>query len=325
MRAAMLHRFGEPDDVTVQEVPDPVPGAGQVVVDVHAAAVNFADTLMLRGEYQIRPEPPFVPGSEFAGVVAEQGEGVDTPRPGDRVVGMSLVGGFAERALLDVGAATPVPDGVDLAEAAAFFTAYGTSYHALRSTAGVQSGDDLVVLGAAGGVGLAAVEIGSLLGARVVACASSEEKLALCRDHGAAETVDYSTTDLKARLKELTDGGADVVLDPVGGPYAEPALRATRYGGRFVTVGFAAGEIPRIPLNLVMLKGVIVKGFEIRAFMIHEPEHAARDRAELLEHLAAGRLRPHIGSRFPLVETGDALAEVAQRRARGKVIVDVRR
>jgi NADPH2:quinone reductase len=320
MRAAVVHDLAGIDALTVEEVDDPVARAGEVVVDVAAAAVNFADILITQGRYQMRPEPPFTPGSEFAGVVREAAPGLDLA-PGDRVFGATLVGAFAERVVVPASALAPVPDGVPLAEAAAFMVAYGTSYHSLRSVAQLDAGEELVVLGAAGGVGLAAVEIGVLLGARVTACASSDAKLAVCREHGAAATVDYTRGDLKTAIRDATGGGAHVVLDPVGGPYSEPALRATRYGGRFVTVGFAAGEIPRIPLNLVLLKGVDVRGFEIWSFMQHRPGDARRDRDELLGHLSSGALRPHVSATFPLDDVAEALRTVEQRRAAGKVVV----
>jgi NADPH2:quinone reductase len=289
---------------------------------VHAAAVNFPDVLIVANKYQVSVPPPFTPGSEFAGAVAAVGAGVDGVAVGDRVYGGTIVGAFAEQVVAPAGSLNLMPEGVGYPEAAAFGVVYATAYHALRSIADVQPGDWVVVLGAAGGVGLAAVEVARLLGGRVLAAASSDEKLALCKDVGAEAVVNYETEDLKERIKELTDGGADVVIDPVGGGYAEPALRATRWGGRFVVVGFASGDIPRIPLNLVLLKGVIVKGFEFRTFGIHAPELMRRDREELLAHFAAGRLTPHVSEVFPLDRVGDALRAVAERRALGKVIVD---
>ena len=214
-----------------------------------------------------------------------------------------------------------MPDGVDFPQAAAFGVVYMTAYNALRSVAETKEGDWVVVLGAAGGVGTASVEVAQLLGGRVLAAASSDEKLALCRELGAEAVVNYETEDLKERIKQITDGGADVVIDPVGGRYSEQALRATRWGGRFVVVGFASGEIPRIPLNLVLLKGPIVKGFEVRTFSEHAPDENRRDREEAYTHFAAGRLRPHVSEVFPLERVGDALEAVAERRALGKVIV----
>lgn len=319
MRAARVHALGAP--VVVEEVDDPVPGPHDAVVDVAAAAVNFADLLITRGEYQVRAEPPFTPGSEFAGTVRAVGDAVHHLAPGDRVVGAALTGAFAEQVVAPAAGMAHVPDGVDLREAASFRVAYGTSYSALRSVAAVAPGEWVAVLGAAGGVGLAGVEIAAHLGGRVVACASSDEKVELCLRRGAEAGINYATEDLKARLKELTGGGADVVLDPVGGPYAEPALRATRYGGRYVVLGFASGEIPRIPLNLVLLKGAVVTAYEVWSFRAHRPEDARRDDDELMALLASGVLRPHVSAEYPLDRVTDALAELAERRATGRVVV----
>jgi NADPH2:quinone reductase len=292
------------------------------LVDVHAAAVNFPDVLLVANEYQVSLPVPFTLGSEFAGVVSQVGDDTTGYAVGDRVFGSAFVGAFAEQIVMPVAALTRIPDGVTFAEASAFGVAYMTAYHALRSVAEVQPGEWVVVLGAAGGVGLAAVELAASLGARVLAAASSDDKLALCRERGAIATTNYLTEDLKVTIKDLTDGGADVVIDPVGGPYSEPALRATRWGGRFVVVGFAAGEIPRVPLNLVLLKGVIIKGFEFRTFAEHAPENARRDRDELLGLFAAGRVRPHVSAVYPLDRTADALRDMADRRALGKIVID---
>lgn len=322
MRALRCNEWGEPEALAVEELPDPVAGAGQAVVRIHAAAVNFPDVLICANRYQVSIPPPFTPGSEFAGEVESVGEGVEGLSVGDRVYGGAFVGCFAERILTDAAALRRIPGGVDFAGAAAHRVVYSTSYHALRSVGEAGTGDWVAVLGAAGGVGLAAVDLARHLGARVVACASSDEKLAACRDHGAEATINYAREDLKERLKEVTGGGADVVIDPVGGPLSEQALRATRWGGRFVTVGFASGEIPRIPLNLVLLKGVVVKGFEIRTFGEHAPEATARDDRELEELFQAGKLRVHVGARFPLDRAAEALRLVADRGAVGKVVVE---
>jgi NADPH2:quinone reductase len=258
-------------------------------------------------------EPPFVPGSELAGQVLAVGAEVTGIVAGDLVFGTAFHGAFAERAVLPAGQLTRMPDGGDFASAAAFGVAYQTAYHALRSVAGVVPGDWVVVLGAAGGVGLAAVDVARELGARVIAA----------RTRGAAHVIDYPAENLKDRIRELTEGGAHAVIDPVGGAASEQALRAIRWGGTFVTLGYASGTIPRIPLNLVLLKGVTVKGMEIRTFGLHQPELERRDRAELLDRFAAGRLRPHIGARFPLSEAAAALRYVADRRALGKVVIDI--
>jgi NADPH:quinone reductase len=276
-------------------------------------------------------ELPFVPGSELAGEVLAIGAGVPGLVPGlvpelkegDRVFGTAFNGAFAERAVLAANQVTKMPESADFAGAAAFGVAYRTAYHALRSVAEVKAGDRVVVLGAAGGVGLAAVDIARELGARVVAAASGQEKLELCRQHGATHVIDYTTEDLKDRIRELTEGGAHAVIDPVGGAASEQALRSVRWGGTFVTLGYASGTIPKIPLNLVLLKDVTVKGMEIRTFGQHQPELERRDREELLALFAEGRLRPHIGARFPLADAAAALRYVADRRALGKVVIDV--
>ncbi|MCG5432929.1 NADPH:quinone oxidoreductase family protein [Mycobacterium sp. MYCO198283] len=322
MRAVVCQAYGPPEDLVVMDVPQPAPGAGQVLVQVRAAAVNFTDVLFIQGKYQVQVPVPLTPGSEFAGVVAAVGDGVNLA-PGTRVIGSTFVGAFAEYAVVDAAACTPIPDGVDDAEAAAFGVTYRTAYHALRSVAGVQAGDSVVVLGAAGGVGLAAVDLAVGMGARVIAAASSPEKLELCRGRGAAAVVDYAREQLRDRIKELTDGGAHAVLDPVGGPYAEPALRAIRRGGIFVTLGYASGVIPSIPLNLVLLKAITVRGMEIRSFTTDYADDAARDIAELSAMFAAGAIRPCVGARFPLAEAPAALRHVADRKALGKVVIDV--
>lgn len=322
MRAVVCRSYGAPEDLVVDELADPVPGPGQLVVRVHAAAVNFPDVLLIAGRYQVKIPVPFVPGSELAGEVVAVGAGAPF-RPGQRVAATTPTGAFAEQALLDAAAATPIPDGADFASAAAFGVTYRTAYHALRSIAAVTRGDWVVVLGAAGGVGLAAVDLAVAMGARVLAAASSPDKLALCRQRGAAAVVDYDSEDLKSRIRELTGDGARVVLDPVGGPYAEPALRALARGGTFVTLGYAAGTIPSIPLNLVLLKGITVLGMEIRTFMADRPDDAARDMAELAQLFAAGTVAPYIGARFPLPEAAAALRHVADRKALGKVVIDV--
>ncbi|RFZ50237.1 Quinone oxidoreductase 1 [Mycobacterium marinum] len=321
MRAIVCNAYGPPEDLVLDEVPDPVPAPGQVLVRVRAAAVNFPDVLFIAGKYQIKIPPPFIPGNEIAGEVVSVGAGV-TLVPGQRVFGTTF-GAFAELALLDGAAAEPMPDDADFASAAAFGVTYRTAYHALRSVAQVSQGDWVVVLGAAGGVGLAAVDLAVAMGARVLAAASSPEKLGLCRQRGAEAVVDYDQEDLKLRIRELTGESARVVLDPVGGSYAEPALRGLARGGMFVTLGYAAGSIPAIPLNLVMLKNLTIRGMEIRTFMGDYPNECARDVAELSQMFAAGKIRPHIGARFPLADTPAALRYVAERKVLGKVVIDV--
>lgn len=321
MRAVLCNAYGPPEELALAEVADPVPAPGQLLVRVHAAAVNFPDVLFIAGKYQIKIPPPFIPGNEIAGEVVAIGNGVTTTL-GQRVFGTTF-GAFAELAVLDATTAAPVPDGVDFASAAAFGVTYRTAYHALRSVARVAPGDWVVVLGAAGGVGLAAVDLAVAMGARVLAAASSPKKLDLCRERGAEATVDYDNEDLKLRIRELTGDSARVVLDPVGGSYAEPALRGLARGGMFVTLGYAAGSIPAIPLNLVMLKDITVRGMEIRTFADDYPDDCARDIAELSQMFADGKIRPYIGARFPLAETAAALRFVADRKVLGKVIIDL--
>ncbi len=321
MRAVVCRSYGTPDDLVIEDLPEPVAGPGQLLVRVHAAAVNFPDVLFIAGKYQVKIPPPFIPGNEIAGEVIDVGDGAPFS-PGQRVSGTTF-GAFAEQALLDAGTAMLMPDDADFASAAAFGVTYRTAYHALRSIAQVAQGEWVVVLGAAGGVGLAAVDLAVAMNARVLAAASSQEKLDLCRHRGAVATVDYDREDLKTRIRELTGDAARVVLDPVGGPYAEPALRGLARGGVFVTLGYAAGTIPSIPLNLVLLKGITICGMEIRTFMGDRPDDAARDIRELSELFAAGTVRPYIGARFPLSETAAALRHVADRKVLGKVVIDV--
>jgi len=324
MRAVVCREYGTPEDLVLDELPDPTAGPGQVVVRVRAAAVNYPDVLMIAGKYQIKVPPPFSPGSEMAGDVLAVGDGVVDYRPGDRVAATTFVGSFAEQAVVDARGLTPVPDGVDYADAAAFGVTNRTAYYTLRTVAPVKPGDWVVVLGAGGGVGLAAVDIAVLMGAKVIAVASGPEKLEVCRQRGAQAVVDYDREDLKARLKEITgEGGSQIVVDPVGGPYSEPALRSLGRGGKFVTLGYAAGTIPAIPLNLVLLKGITVQGMEIRTFMIDYPEQMARDDAELRQLFAEGKLRPYLGARFPLEQAATALRYVADRKAIGKVVIDI--
>jgi NADPH2:quinone reductase len=323
MRAALCRRHGAPEVVTVEDCPSPEVDAGSVKVRVRAASVNFPDVLIVANDYQIKVPAPFVPGSEFAGRVTDVGDQVRDIGVGDRVFGTTMVGAFAEEVSVPEAAVTRIPDGVDEAAAAAFGVAHRTAFHSLRSVARLQAGDELVVLGAGGGVGLAAVQIGVALGARVTAVASSEEKLGVARRVGAARAINYKASDLRSALKELVITGTDVVLDPVGGSLAEPALRSLRWGGRYVTVGYASGEIPRIPVNLVLLKGIEILGFEFRGFATHSAEEMARNEGELMALLAAGRVTPHIGARFTLADAAAALRHVADGRAIGKVILDV--
>ena len=292
-------------------------------VRIRAAAVNFPDVLIVANEYQVSIPPPFVPGSEFAGEVVEIGGGVTELEKGDRVFGTGIVGAFAEETVARASSLTRTPHGIDDRSAAAFGVAHRTSYHVLRSVGRLQPGEQLVVLGAGGGVGLAAVQLGVALGATVTAVASSEEKLEVAKSQGATNLVNHKTADLRQALKDTLPQGSDVVVDPVGGALAEPALRSLRAGGRFVTVGYASGEIPRIPLNLVLLKGCEILGFQFVTFATHHPDELERNEGELLELFAAGKVSPYIGASFSLDETVDALRFVADGRAIGKVALEI--
>lgn len=300
----------------------PEPGPGEVLVRVAAAALNFFDTLIIEGRYQFRPELPFSPGAEFAGRVISVGEGVELFEPGDRVMGYVRWGAAREAVIATEDDLVALPDGVSDEVAAGLTVTYGTTLHAFRDRARLEAGETVAVLGASGGVGLAAVEVARAMGARVIACASSAEKLELARSRGADELVNYTEEDLKARLKALTDGcGVDVVYDPVGGDYAEAALRATGWRGRYLVVGFAAGEIPKLPLNLVMLKGCDVLGVFWGDAVVREPENHRDNMAQLLAWVEEGRIVPHVHALYPMAETARALRELADRKAMGKVIV----
>lgn len=322
MKAVVCREFGPPDVLRLETVPDPEPGPGQVVIDVHASAANFPDLLMLKDEYQFKPGLPFSPGGEVAGLVSRLGPGVEGVEVGRAVMALTGAGGFAEKIAVPVGALLPVPDGMDMATAAGFPTAYGTTYHALVDRAAMQPGETLLVLGAAGGVGMAAVEIGAALGGVVIAAASSAAKLAVCTEHGAAMTVNYAEEDLRARIKELTDGrGVDVVYDPVAADLAEPAFRSVAWNGRYLVIGFAGGYIPKLALNLPLLKGASVVGVYWGAFTGRQPEDNRRNFAELARLYRSGRLHPVVSATYPLERAAEALEELGERRAIGKVVV----
>jgi NADPH2:quinone reductase len=307
----------------IEAVSSPRPGAGEVVVDVKAAGVNFPDVLMIQGKYQIKPPLPFTPGVELAGIVKETGSGVTSARPGDPVVANVAYGAFAEECVVPAASLLPLPRGIDFAAAAGFTVAYGTAWHALKDRGQLRPGETLLVLGAAGGVGLAAVELGAALGARVIAAASSDEKLAVCRAHGAADTINYSTQDLREQLKAIVGPkGVDVVYDPVGGGLSEPALRSVGWRGRFLVIGFAGGEIPRLPANLPLLKGCAIVGVYWGAWLQQEPEASRRAMAELAGWLADGRVRPRVSARFPLARAADAISALAGRTATGKIVIE---
>jgi NADPH:quinone reductase len=306
----------------IEDVPSPKAKAGEVVVSVKACGVNFPDTLIIQGKYQFKPELPFSPGGEVAGVVKEVGEGVTRVKVGDRVIAFNTWGGFAEEMVVEADRTIPMPSAMDFVTASAFVLTYGTSYHALKDRANIKAGETLLVLGASGGVGLAAVQIGKAMGARVIAAASSEEKLKICRDNGADETINYGTEDLRGRIKALTGGkGVDVVYDPVGGPYSEPALRDMAWNGRFLVVGFAAGEIPKVALNLTLLKGCSIVGVFWGSFTRNEPEHNRENNWELMAMFAAGQVKPHIHAVYPLEKAAEALNEMINKRVAGKVVL----
>ncbi len=322
MRAIRCHELIGPPGLRVDELPEPEPGPGEVSIDVRAAAVNFPDVLLSYGKYQFRPKPPFVPGGEAAGVVTAVGADVTRVAVGDRVAVTVIHGAFAERIVVPEAAVIEVPDAVGFEVAAATLLTYATTWHALIDRANLQAGETLLVLGAAGGVGIAAVEIGKLLGARVIAAASSDTKLAFCRAHGADETIQYVREDLKESAKRLTGGdGVNVVYDPVGGPFTEAALRSIAWAGRYLVVGFANGEIPKIPLNLVLLKGCQIVGVFWGAFVAREPERHRANADAIFAAVAAGRLRPHVDAILPFARAGEALARMERREVMGKLVL----
>ncbi|WP_250534146.1 NADPH:quinone oxidoreductase family protein [Caballeronia sp. AZ10_KS36] len=323
MRAVRCNRYGLPDTLTIETLPDLHPEAGEIIIDVKAASVNFPDVLIVQNKYQFKPPLPFTPGAELAGVVREVGAGVTRFTPGMRVAAYTAHGAFAEQVRASETACIALPDHVDLAEAAAFTLAYGTSYHALVDRGELKAGETLLVLGAAGGVGLAALQIGKIVGARVIAAASSAEKLAFCREHGANDVIDYTKEDLRERIKALTGGnGPDVIFDPVGGAYSEPAFRSIAWRGRYLVVGFANGEIPKLPLNLALLKGASIVGVFWGDHMRREHALADREFATMVEWIEAGKLRPVVTKRYTLGETPQALDDMMNRRVTGKVVIE---
>ncbi|WP_029353636.1 NADPH:quinone oxidoreductase family protein [Bosea sp. 117] len=322
MKAVLSMEKGPADSLVVADLPEPVAGPGEVVVDVAAVGLNFFDTLIIEDRYQHKPPRPFSPGGEFAGAVRALGEGVSDFSVADRVCGNVRSGAARERLVVPVGRLARVPDGVPLTKAAAVLISYGTTLHALRDRGELKSGETLVVLGASGGVGLAAVEIGKAMGARVIACASSAEKLALAARHGADELVDYATEDLRGRLRQLTGGkGVDVVYDPVGGDFAEPVVRSLAWLGRYLVIGFAAGDIPRIPLNLLLLKGCDLRGVTLGGALEHDPGLLRRHADEILALLAQGAIAAHVSATYPLEDCAKAIADIAGRKAQGKIVL----
>lgn len=322
MQAILCRSFGLPDTLTLENVPSPTPGPGEVLIQTKACSLNFPDTLTIQNKYQFKPPLPFSPGSESSGIVKAVGEGVTHLKPGYRVFTYGSHGGLAEERLSDARATIPLPDGMDFVTGASTLYAYGTAWHALKDRARLQAGETLLVLGAAGGVGLAAVELGKRLGATVIAAASTDEKLAVCGQKGAAHLINYTTEDLRERVKELTGGkGVDVVLDPVGDRWAEPAIRSMAWRGRYLVVGFAGGEIPKIPLNLALLKGCAIVGVFWGAFTQQEAELSQQNMQEIATWVMQGTLTPHIYNHYTLAEAPQALTDMMERRVIGKAVV----
>jgi NADPH2:quinone reductase len=322
MKAVLCTHFGGPGDLELKDLPDPVPGSGEVVVAVKAAALNFFDTLLIAGKYQVKPPFPFSPAAEFAGIVESVGAGVTGLAPGDRVLGYGGFGAAREKIAVSAQRVVKIPDALDFDRAAGLTVIYGTTLHALKDRARLKSGETLAVLGASGGTGLAAVEIGKLMGARVIACASSDDKLAFARERGADEGINYASEDLKDALRRVTGGkGVDVIYDPVGGLYAESALRAIAWEGRFLVIGFAAGDIPKMPLNLALLKGCDIRGVFWGAWTRVNPEKNRANLEKLVKWTAEGKISSHVDRTFPLAQTAEALKVLAGRKAMGKVIL----
>ncbi len=330
MRAVLCKEYGPPEKLVVEERPSPKAGKGQVVVSVKAAGVNFPDVLIIQNKYQFKPPLPFSPGGEVAGVVKEVGEGVTNVKPGDRVIGSTGWGGYAEEVVVEAGKAIPIPDDMDFETASAFVMTYGTSHHALKDRAQIKPGETLLVLGAAGGVGLAAVELGVAMGATVIAAASTQEKVDICLKHGASKGVVYPAGPMTREEQKafgeqlkgvLGEKGADVIYDPVGDAYAEPALRSIGWEGRYLVVGFAAGEIPRIPLNLALLKNCQIVGVFWGAFVAREPKRNQENLAELMSLFRSGKIKPLVSASYPLERAADALNAMANRQVKGKVVL----
>jgi NADPH2:quinone reductase len=322
MKAVICSQYGLPQSLQIGKLPDPVPGPHQVLIEVVACGINFPDLLMIQNKYQIKPPLPFSPGGEVAGKILEVGAHVDKFKVGDRVLALCGWGGFAELVAVDVDRVFGIPEGLSMAHASTALYAYGTSYHALKDRANLLPGETVLVLGAAGGVGLAAIELGKAMGARVIAAASSQEKLDLCLAKGADLTINYQTEDLKSQIKELTSGrGVDVVLDPVGGHYTETALRGMAWKGRYLIVGFADGEIPKIPMNIPLLKGCAIFGVFWGQFSKLEPHLQTQNLDELVAMIACGKLQPHISKTYSLEEVPKALTTMSERKVMGKSLV----
>jgi len=322
MKAVLCREWGPAETLVVEDVPAKDPGPGEVRVRVKAAGVNFPDVLIIQKKYQMQPALPFTPGSEAAGEVIAVGAGVTHVKPGDPVMAYAGIGCFAEEVTAPADKVMRIPAGVSFEVAAAFTLTYGTSWHAIRDRAALQPGETMLVLGAAGGVGLSAIEIGKAIGARVIAAASTDEKLAVCRDHGADATINYETEDLREAIKRETGGkGPDVIYDPVGGKFAEPAFRSIAWRGRYLVIGFAAGQIPSIPLNLALLKGASIVGVFWGEFTKREPQANLAGMKEMIGWLHEGKLRPHVSGRYRLEQVPQALNDMSARKVTGKVLI----
>jgi NADPH2:quinone reductase len=322
MRALVCKEYGPPEKLVIEERPDPVPGAGEVLVDIKAAGINFPDVLVIAGTYQVKVPPPFIPGNEAAGIVEAVGADVSRIRPGDRVIVTPQGGGFAEKCLAPEKLCLPLPDALDFEQGAGFTVTYATSYHAFRQCTELKAGESVLVLGAAGGVGSTAVEIAKALGARVIAAASSDDKLQFAREAGADETINYSEVSLREAVKELTGGqGVDVVYDPVGGELAQMALRSLAWHGRYLVIGFACGEIPDFPANIALLKEASIIGVWWGTWASRNPQESLQNMVELSAMIDQRRLVPRVTERYPLERFADAFAAITERRARGKVVL----
>ncbi|MGI9261336.1 MAG: NADPH:quinone oxidoreductase family protein [Woeseiaceae bacterium] len=325
MKALVCKEYGPPESLVLEEVDDPRPDTGEVVIDIHAAGINFPDILVFAGKYQVKTEPPFIPGYEASGVVSELGEGVRRLAIGDKVIVTPMGGGFGEKMAVSENHAFPLPDGMSFEQGAGFPIVYCTSYHALKDVAKIREGETLLVLGAAGGVGTTAVEIGKAMGARVIAAASTDEKLEFAKSVGADEVINYSDNPLKESIKELTNGkGVDVVYDPVGGELAEQALRGTGWHGRYLVVGFAAGDIPKFPANLALLKEASIKGVFWGQWAALNPELHVQNIREMVGMLAEGKLQSRITATYSLDDYAQAYSDVAGRRIKGKTVFKIR-
>jgi NADPH2:quinone reductase len=322
MKALLCKYYGGPDDLAIEDIAEPTAGPGEAIVDVKAAALNFFDTLIIAGKYQTKPAMPFSPAAEFAGVVKSLGPGASGIKAGDRVLGYLGYGAARERIVAKADRLIQIPDALDFDRAAGLVVTYGTTLHALKDRAHIREGETLAVLGASGGVGLAAVELGKAMGARVIACASSDDKLAFAKKHGADDTINYASDDLKEALRRVTGGkGADVIYDPVGGAYAEQALRSIAWQGRFLVVGFAAGEIPKIPLNLALLKGCDIVGVFWGSFVERDPAGHRANTRQILDWVVSGKLSAHVQATYPLADAATALKALAARKVMGKIVL----